>query len=195
MPGIVFRPSTIRSRRARNSATIAATESCGPLSASAAAICSKLLVHETLLMISLLYGLDQVRRHDRVAQPPAGHRVRLGEAVEDDRALGHAGQCRDRVVLALVDAATVDLVGEDGDVRVLAHDVRDRGDVLLAQHAARRVVRRVEDDQPCPGVTRARAGRAGPSGSRSLRAAGPGRACRRRSASSTRRSGSPDRGR
>ena len=59
--------------------------------------------------------------HDRVAQPPAGHRVRLGEAVEHDRPLGHARQRGDRDVLgAVVHDAAVDLVGEDPQV------VRDR---------------------------------------------------------------------
>ena len=46
MPGIALSPSTTRSRRARNSRTIASTSSCGPRSASTAPYCEKL---ETLL--------------------------------------------------------------------------------------------------------------------------------------------------
>ncbi len=56
-------------------------------------------------------GRDERLGHDRVAQPPAGHGEGLGEAVEDDRPLGHARQGRDRdVLLAVVQDAPVDLV-------------------------------------------------------------------------------------
>jgi len=54
-------------RRTLNSSTIRATSSCGPFSASIAAICSKLLVHETLLMISLLNGSTSAG--GRIAKP------------------------------------------------------------------------------------------------------------------------------
>ena len=67
-----------------------------------------------VLMISCRTPATSHARHDRVAQPPAGHRVGLGEAVEDDRPLGHARQRRDRDVLrAVVQDPAVDLVGED----------------------------------------------------------------------------------
>ena len=103
------------------------------------------------------HGVDDEARHrrhelgrqDRMAHPPAGHRVGLREAVEDDRALRHARQRRDRDVLALVDDPAVDLVGQDRDVAV-AGDIGDADEVLAREHAARRVCRRVEDDQLRP---------------------------------------------
>ena len=62
--------------------------------------------------------LDQRLRQRRVAEPPAGHRERLREAVEQDRALEQALVRGDRVVLALVEHLGVDLVGEDRAVVV-----------------------------------------------------------------------------
>ena len=74
----------------------------------------------------LAVGLDQRLGHDRVAHPPAGHRERLGEPVEDDRPLGHPGQRGDRDVLgAVVQDPPVDLVGEDPQV-VLDGELGDR---------------------------------------------------------------------
>ena len=80
----------------------------------------------------------KVDRHRAVAEPPAGHRVGLREAVEDDRALRHAGHGRDRDVLALVDDLAVDLVGEDDQV-VLDRELGDPLDVGAGQDAAGRV--------------------------------------------------------
>ena len=97
-------------------------------------------------MISLLNGSTSAG--GRIAKPSRQPVIAqaLREAVEDDRALHHVRHARDRDVLALEDAAAVDLVGHDDDV-VLAGDVGDGRDVLARQHAAGRVVRRVEDDQ------------------------------------------------
>ena len=43
---MAFSPFTIASRRLRNSATIASTQSCGPSSAARPARCVKVAVHE-----------------------------------------------------------------------------------------------------------------------------------------------------
>ena len=56
MPGIRLSPSTTSVRRARNSATIASTSSCGPVSASIAATWLNDDTHETELMISFANG-------------------------------------------------------------------------------------------------------------------------------------------
>ena len=110
--------------------------------------------------------VDEGRRQDRVAQPPAGHRVRLGEPVEHDRPVREAGQRRDRDVLAVVDDPAVDLVGEDGDLGVAQHELRDPLDVAAREDAAGGVRGRVDDQQPRPvGHERPRA-RRGPPGSR-----------------------------
>ncbi len=47
---MAFSPSTMRSRRRLNSATISFAASCGPSIASTAAICVKAAVHDTLLV-------------------------------------------------------------------------------------------------------------------------------------------------
>src|SRR5207247_4356503 len=95
--------------------------------------------------------LGERLRHDAVAEPPAGHRVGLREAVEEDRPLPHPGEPCDRDELALVEESAVDLVREDRDP---TRD-GDRGDALeLApvEDAPGRVrggvtvVRRVRDD-------------------------------------------------
>ena len=85
-------------------------------------------------------------RQDAPTETPAGHGVRLREAVEDDGAFGHALDRQDGVVLALVDEAPVDLVGQHH--QVIGHG--DRGDalkVLLREYRASRVVGAVEHEQ------------------------------------------------
>jgi hypothetical protein len=59
MPAMAFRPATTRSRRARNSRTIASTSSWGPVSASTAASCECDEVHDTELMISRENGASR----------------------------------------------------------------------------------------------------------------------------------------
>ncbi len=142
----------------------------------------------------LAVRVDEAGRHDRIAHAPAGHRVGLGEAVEDDRALGHVRQAADRVVLALVDQPAVNLVGHDHDV-VLARDVSDGFQVGLGENAAGGVVGRVEDDQLCARRDqRAQLVRV-KSEILVFAEAQRRRAFHRRSASSTHRSGSQGRGR
>ena len=60
---MVFRPLTIASRRLRNSATIAVTQSWGPSIAAIPARCEKLAVHEFELTISCTTAVDEPRRH------------------------------------------------------------------------------------------------------------------------------------
>ena len=55
-PGIAFSPETITSRRRRNSASIAATPSCGPSSAAIAAYWLNADVQETELIASRVTG-------------------------------------------------------------------------------------------------------------------------------------------
>ena len=57
MPGIAFSPSTMRSRRAWNSTTIASTSSCGPRSASIAPAWANAVTPLIVLMISWPNGL------------------------------------------------------------------------------------------------------------------------------------------
>ena len=66
-------------------------------------------------------GLDQVGRADHPADPPAGHRVGLGDAVDDDAVVGEErAEHRHRAgVDAVVDEVLVDLVGQHPQLVVL----------------------------------------------------------------------------
>src|SRR6266511_2034814 len=94
------------------------------------------------------------RVHERAgehaeAEPPAGHRVHLAEAVEQDRSLIHRVLGEQRAVLALVERLAVDLVAEDPEIP-LARDARDLADRRAREDRARRVVRAVHDDRLRP---------------------------------------------
>ena len=62
------------------------------------------------ILLQLLDGPDERGRGDQVAQAQAGHGVELGKPVEHE---GPVGELEDAVLLALVDQAVVDLVGND----------------------------------------------------------------------------------
>ena len=64
--------------------------------------------------------LDQRLRPHREAEPPAGHGVGLGPAVEQDQPVADLGIAQEALVLApAVEHLAVDLVRHDGDVGVL----------------------------------------------------------------------------
>jgi len=92
-------------------------------------------------------GLDDVGRADHPADPPAGHRVGLRDAVEDDRVVGELGaQRRDRAGLdAVVQQVLVDLVGHDPQA-VLGGPGTDRTDLVGGVDGAGRV-RRGDEQQ------------------------------------------------
>ena len=144
--GIAFSPSTMKSRRFSNSATICSTHACGPASAATPAICVAAFVHETEFTASRpMCGISSVGKTPYPSRQP-GHRVRLREAVQDDRPIQQPRPGRHAVMLAAVQDPRVDLVGQDVAV-VVAQHVRDRLDVHLVQEPARRVGRRVQDHQ------------------------------------------------
>ena len=91
----------------------------------------------------------ELGRGDRPADPPASHGVGLRQRVDGDGPLGHPRQGRERDVRALVDDVLVYVVGQ-GDEVVLAAEVGDQLQLVLAKDLARRVVRRVDDDRPRP---------------------------------------------
>ena len=77
------------------------------------------------VLVHLHHRVDQARRGADPAEAPAGHRVGLREAAEEDRALLHARDRREADVLDAVDEAVVDLVRDDEEV-VALDDVGDR---------------------------------------------------------------------
>ena len=88
-------------------------------------------------------------RVGRETDAPAGHRIGLGGAIADDRALAHARQRCDRHELAVVDELAVDLVGVDPDAGMSAQHVGNRFERRTVEDSAGRIVRRIEDQQPC----------------------------------------------
>src|SRR3989442_5309565 len=91
----------------------------------------------------------QGRRGDEPAEPPAGHRVGLREAVHGNSAIEHALQGCGRDVLALVQDLLVDLVAHTREV-VVRREVREAAHFGPRIHRASGIRRRVEDDQPGP---------------------------------------------
>ena len=162
-----------------------------------AAIWLKVAVHEVELVCSLATTCAMGAGMIAVAEPPARHRVGLREAVEHDRpAAPCPGMAAIDTVLAVVEDARVDLVGEDGHAVLAPPRPRSRAAPLSGMRAARRVVRVVQDDEPrlaaptCVAelVHVERRSPSPPAGA-------PAPGCRRCSGSSTRRSGSPGSGR
>ncbi len=88
----------------------------------------------------------QVGTHYAVAHSPAGHGVSLGKTVEQNAALLHAVHRHDGMMLTLEDQAAVDLVAQYHNVAI-ADRARDAVDIILRQHAAGRVLRRIQDDE------------------------------------------------
>src|SRR5699024_10763932 len=87
-------------------------------------------------------GLDHVLRADDPSHTPTGHRVRLGDTVDDDRAVGDLGNLdREGGELGVaVDQVFVDLVGEYPQT-VLVGPLPDGTDLFTWVHGAGRVVR------------------------------------------------------
>ena len=85
-------------------------------------------------------------RHYAVTEPPTRHRVRLREAVEDDRPLAHAVERGDRERPLAVHGARIDLVGDDEHV-MPDRDLGDALEIAAREDAAGGIVRRVEDQQ------------------------------------------------
>ncbi len=82
----------------------------------------------------------QFLRHHTISQPPAGHSVGLGVAIEDDGPLQHAGDAGDTDEFAFVQDADVDLVREDHNV-ILYGDLSDGPQFVPTQHPPGGVLR------------------------------------------------------
>ena len=189
IPGNWFSPATTSSRRSRNSSTIAATQSCGPVSAAMPAAWTKPGTHETEFVISRVRGSTSGCGDRCVPTAPARHRIGLRQAVEQDGALEHPRHTGDRRGLLVVDDPSIDLVAQYPG-RAFANELGGRAQVVGRNDAARRIVRRVDDHQlrslaqPVAAVRRAR------NGSRAHRGAPTAPGLRPPSGSPTRRSGS-----
>ena len=92
-------------------------------------------------------GPDDVGRTDQPADTPAGHRIGLGDTVEDHAGVGQLGDdLQDAVVHRIaVDEVLVDLVGHDDDA-VLQRPPTDRLDLGAGVDGSGRIGWRHEDE-------------------------------------------------
>ena len=101
--------------------------SCGPVSATTPAFCTNEVAQVTEWLWTFSICCKYGSRAGDITESPAGHGIRLGETIEDQRSLGHAGQRGDAgVSMAVVEDLLVHLVREDQEI-VLPREVRDGG--------------------------------------------------------------------
>ncbi len=103
---------------------------------------------------SVSQGVDEGLRGGEVAEAPTGHRKRLREAVDGERALVHPRQTRKGDRLDAVDDVLVDLIGDDEHVRMAAQDLGEGLHLVRRVDGAGGVVGRVEDEEARPGAQR-----------------------------------------
>ncbi len=88
---------------------------------------------------------------DAITQPPAGHRIGLAPAVEQDDAVAQAwiGE-QAHMPGAVIENLAIDLVAQDRHLRMALEPGRQLVELALRHHPAGRVGRAVEDHQPRP---------------------------------------------
>ena len=104
-------------------------------------------VHVRQELLRGLHRVDELGRRADPADLPAGERERLAARRDRDRAVAHPGQRRDRHVLTVEHEVLVDLVGDDEQVVLDRRGRRSGASSAAREHLARRVVRRVQQDQ------------------------------------------------
>ena len=149
MPGSLLRPATTILRRRSNSATIFAVfvlraGERGKPGILRRRIDAGIKVHRELARIVV-----KLARPHRIAEPPAGHGVGFRPAVEQDQPVAdrRIGQ-QAHVRLAVIDHVIVDLVRHHGDVGISLQSGDELVDFRLRRHAAGRIGRRIEDEEP-----------------------------------------------
>jgi hypothetical protein len=91
----------------------------------------------------------ELARPHRIAQPPAGHGIGLGPAIEQDQPVADRGiRQQADMRLAVIDHLVVDLVRHDGDIGPLLQPGNELVDFGFGRDAAGGIGRRVDDDQP-----------------------------------------------
>ena len=123
-PGRLFSPSTtIAAALVELGDHLVRRRPAGPCSAASPANCVGALTQECRLTASLRAYVVELARPDRVAEAPAGHRVGLRPAVEQDQPVAdrRIGEQAD-MLLAVIDHVVVDLVRHDRDVRATSPD-------------------------------------------------------------------------
>ena len=104
-----------------------------------------------VLALQFVASFDNPLGGSDVTDAPACHGVGFRHTVDDDRALLHARELGDGLVLADVVDMFVDLVGQHKQVVVAEDDVGEGLQFFLAIDAARGVAGRTEDNQTCLG--------------------------------------------
>src|SRR5271166_3695947 len=88
----------------------------------------------------------KVGPHDAITQAPAGHRIGLREATQNDGSILEAINRRDAIWLSFEEQAAVDFVAQDHDVAV-ANGGGNVFHIALGDDASGRILRRVQDDE------------------------------------------------
>ena len=145
--GLADRRWNTSSPPARQRSTICATKSSPFSSAAIAPRCRKAGTPEVLICTSLASWSPSAGRMGQPADAPAGHRPRLGEAVQHQQRIVRPGQLeerrRDR---PRVDQPGIDLVGHDPEA-ALAGEIEQRALLVGGHGPARRIARRVDEDR------------------------------------------------
>ena len=95
------------------------------------------------VLVQLHHVFGNLRRRARVADAEARHGPRLRHAVQEDRPLLHAGNRHEADMLRIVGQFRIDFVRQQQQVVLLA-EIGDVLDVLLREHRARRVARKIQ---------------------------------------------------
>ena len=91
----------------------------------------------------------ELARPYRIAEPPAGHGVGLRPAIEQNKPIADRRILQQADVgLAVVEHVVVDLVRHDGDVGMAFEPSDELVDLGLRRHAAGRVGRRIDNQEP-----------------------------------------------
>ena len=98
---------------------------------------------EEEVLLDLLGGANEFGRCDEVAEAPPRHRVRLGEAVEDERTVG-VGQ--DRAVGTAEIETVVDLIAGDVDAGLVG-DPCELAQIVVGHDGPRGITRRIDHDR------------------------------------------------
>ena len=97
-----------------------------------------------VLSLQLVDGLYNPFGAGNETDAPARHGIRLGHAVDDDRAFLHLGELRDALVLADVVDVLVDFIGHHHDLRMVGQHSHQSGQLFAAVDRAGRVGGRAE---------------------------------------------------
>ena len=87
----------------------------------------------------------EIGAHHAVTHTPTSHRIRLRKSIQQNRPLLHSIDRHDGMMFALENKPAVNLIAQHHDVSI-ADRARDTFDVDLSEHAAGRILWRIQND-------------------------------------------------